>query len=329
MRIVFLIIFFWFSQTTFAAEKIIFAVDLIRHGDRSPIAELPKADYNWSNGLGKLTAEGQLQEFLLGKALRKHYITQAHFLPEKFDPNILTIYSTNIDRTINSANALFCGLYPLSTRDKQPLLIHVSGQTDHLLTVRSENNFYAQCQYSDYNAKAWQAKTKDLQVQLKHWSDASGVELNSFGRLIRLGDILYIRKIHHVPYPAGITEADANQIIALTEWGMANKFKQNSYTSPMGRELLTTLTSYFNNAIHNKTLLKYVLLSGHDSSIMAAMNTLQVPLTSIPHYASDLSFILYANADKYYVKVTLNNQPLIIPACAGNVCSLAQLNSLF
>jgi acid phosphatase len=42
-----------------AGEKWVFAIDIIRHGDRTPTAELPGDDPAiWREGLGKMTALG-------------------------------------------------------------------------------------------------------------------------------------------------------------------------------------------------------------------------------------------------------------------------------
>ncbi len=50
------------SGSVYAHDKLIFAVDIIRHGDRTPMIELPKDPYVWPEGLGHLTAKGRQQE---------------------------------------------------------------------------------------------------------------------------------------------------------------------------------------------------------------------------------------------------------------------------
>ncbi|RYW28888.1 histidine phosphatase family protein, partial [Legionella pneumophila] len=65
-----------------AEDKLIFAVDIIRHGDRTPIVALPTVNYQWQEGLGQLTAEGMQQEYKMGVAFRKKYIEESHLLPE-------------------------------------------------------------------------------------------------------------------------------------------------------------------------------------------------------------------------------------------------------
>ncbi len=58
----------------FAQETLVFSFDVIRHGDRTPLREIPKAPHVWLEGLGQLTAEGMQQEFQRGVEFRKKYV---------------------------------------------------------------------------------------------------------------------------------------------------------------------------------------------------------------------------------------------------------------
>ncbi len=43
---------------TYANDRLIFAVDIVRHGDRNPGAEIPNSPYKWNGDLGELTEAG-------------------------------------------------------------------------------------------------------------------------------------------------------------------------------------------------------------------------------------------------------------------------------
>ena len=60
-------VFFVLATTNaWSQDKLIFALDLIRHGDRTPIHAIPKSPpYHWL-GEGQLTSEGMRQEYQLG-----------------------------------------------------------------------------------------------------------------------------------------------------------------------------------------------------------------------------------------------------------------------
>ncbi len=45
----------------------VFSLDVIRHGDRTPLSTIPTAPYDWPEGMGQLTAKGMEQEYQLGR----------------------------------------------------------------------------------------------------------------------------------------------------------------------------------------------------------------------------------------------------------------------
>jgi hypothetical protein len=240
------------------------------------------------------------------------------------------VRSTDVNRTIQSANYFLLGLYPLTTRNSnQQIPIHiVPTNQDHLLVVKPKDNVFSLTKLYIKNRSLWIKKTISHQNKLQYWSNETGFSLTNFKNLGLLADNLYIRKLNHLPLPKGISDVDATQIISLGEFGMINRFKAKEFTEPMGQEFIKTILTNMKLAIEHKTSLKYILLSGHDSSIMAVMNTLQTPLEKIPHYASNLNFSLIKNNNQYYIKVNYNQKPVYIPACAGYVCTLTQLEKI-
>ena len=112
-------------------------------------------------------------------------------------------------------------------------------------------------------------KTINLQDKLKYWSKQTGLPLNNFQQLDPLADNLFIRKLKHVSLPKGINSNDADEIISLREFSTINNYKLKEFAYPMGRVFLKTVANYLDLVAQRKTSLKYVLLSGHDSSIMS------------------------------------------------------------
>lgn len=311
------------TSTCLAEEKLIFAIDLMRHGDRTPIIEIPKSPYKWNEGLGALTTVGMKQELQLGKKLRKKYIDQYNLLPKNYSSEIIYVRSTDKKRTIASARSLLSGLYPLQ---EQSISIQVVPQiVDDLLVPRPSKNIIA---VQVLERVMWQQKTINLQAKLRNWCKLTGLKLNDFEQLNLLADNLHIRQLHHVSLPKGISNNDANEIISLGRWATINNYKLPVVTNRMGTEFLKTTNNYLQKVVNQTTSLKYVLLSGHDSSIMSVMNTLGIPLDEVPKYASHLNFSLYENNKKYYVKVTYNDSLLTIPGCKQHSCDLSTFNTL-
>jgi len=328
----FIVIFSLFiSIPVLAEEKLVFVVDLIRHGDRTPLLSLPRSAFVWKEGLGELTAQGKDQEIKLGKALRKQYVYHDHLLPKLYQPSTVYVGSTPVRRTIMSADEFLIGLYPLNTRAKEdhPIPIHVfSNQEEKLLMAKPSKSLFSRVK--DYLAYkwAWKKESKRLHGKLALWREQTGLPLNNFKQLDLLADELYIRQLHHIPLPQGMSSQDAHEIMSLGESNIIRKFKSKEASYPMGQAFLNMINHYLTLAAEQKTTLKYVLLSGHDSSIMSVMTRLQSPLEHIPPYASHLNFSLFKNGSEYTVKVSYNSQPVTLPGCERYRCRLSQWNSV-
>jgi lysosomal acid phosphatase len=330
-----IILFFSLPVTSFAGEKLIFALDLIRHGDRTPVIAIPAANYEWQEGQGQLTAIGMRQEYLLGRTLRQRYVETEHLLPETYRAGTLYVRSTDYDRTLMSAQSLLMGLYPAGTSPHaegqglphaiQPIPVH-SAPVDqdkvilHHLTNEESDVLLKKYLYA---TPEWKQKEAALIPHYKRWSEATGVTIQSLEDVTYVGDALAIHCLHHLPMPAALTEEDINTIIETNEW----LFKIESHTIAIAaahsRQLMTNIANYLQRGTNTKAPLKFVLLSAHDSTIASVMSLMSVPPANTPPYASDLNFSLYESGSQHYVvKVTYNGTPVSIPACGGTVCPL-------
>ena len=95
-------------------NRLVFLYTHFRHGARAPMAinsnftDLVKE--KWSNP-GELTGIGQRMHYLLGLRNRIKYIKNETFLSEKFDPHEITIFSSNLNRTMVSASSHLQGFF--------------------------------------------------------------------------------------------------------------------------------------------------------------------------------------------------------------------------
>ncbi len=325
-----LIIILFATTPAFATEKLIFSLDLIRHGDRTPIESIPNSPIQFKEGLGQLTQKGVHQEIALGKNMRQQYVYRYHLLPEKYNPDTMYVRSTDMSRTILSADAFLMGLYPPAKRSPydRPIPIHVVAlDRDKLLVSKPKKNIFSLVYLYYLYQKNWHEMSPP-ESKLDYWSKQTGIPITNFKKLGQLADNLYIRELNHIPLPNGISNEDANEIISLDERVMLKAFEVKQITDPMGEEFLKTVKNYFDEAVHHSSSLKYVLLSGHDSSIMSVMNTLDSPLDKAPPYASRVNFSLFEENNQYYVKITYNNKPIYIRKCGSERCSLLQFEKL-
>lgn len=105
-----------------ASTKILFVNEVCRHGARAP--DLEGFDYSgFPNGEGMLTSSGIRQHYLLGLQLNQRYVKKSDrdsskLLSHQYDVDEIYIRSTQVLRTIQSAETQMLGLYGLGTANK-------------------------------------------------------------------------------------------------------------------------------------------------------------------------------------------------------------------
>ncbi len=323
----------FYSFVSYAQEKCVFAMDLIRHGDRTPLKTLPADSHQWQEGLGQLTAKGMQQEYELGIKFRKKYIDDLHLLPDVYQNDTIYVRSTDLDRTLMSAQSLLLGLYPKGTGPNgfQPIPIHTVEATDQdVVLVDTHGSLFQSLLHKHIQTDAkWKAKHNALKNKFQHWSKASGIEITDLHHVQSLANVLHIYQMNQIPYPAGLSTEDVDQIIDAGHWVFTFTFKPKEIGRGIGNPLLQTMLDYVHRASSNESSLKYVLLSGHDSSILALMSALEVPLDVPPPYASQVNITLYETSpSEHKVVISYNDKPVHIPACNGTACTIGQLKSL-
>lgn len=335
-----------FSQASlvFASDTLIFAVDIIRHGDRTPIALIPTINYQWKAGLGQLTAEGMQQEYKLGMKFRTKYTEQSHLLPEHYEPGTMYVRSTDYDRTLMSAQSLLMGLYPPGTgpktsEDSLPALPHAlqpipvfsapSKYDEVILQRLSYEERIELFQRYVYSTKEWQQKNDELKVNYPRWSRMTGVEIKGLEDLELLGDTLFVHQVHHAPMPEGLSAADIETIIDAGDWVLMARERPKQIAKAYSSKMMKNIANFLHQGSQPNSKLKYVLLSAHDTTVAGALSFLGAPLDVPPPYAANLNFSLYESGTNYYtVKLTYNDSPVSIPACGGTVCELQQFIQL-
>lgn len=323
---------------------LIFAVDIIRHGDRTPGIDIPSSPYPWKEGLGQLTPVGMRQEYNLGKKFRARYVNNYHLLSENYTTGTIYVRSSDFDRTLMSAESLLLGFYPSNSEGPllsinnpalpncfQPIPIHTVPQSEEKLLI-PDNPIY---HFNDLLANhclqttAWKKKEAEVEPYLPAWSSALGTNITNFYQLRPLADVLRIRKLYNIPEPEGLSEEDVQKIMQVSDWGLVNALKNKAIATQAGTSFLQDIAAHLYQASTGTSPLKYVLYSGHDSSIMIAASALGAPLDDIPHYASDLNIALFDQGNKNYrVVLTYNDHPLILSSTGTSSCTLEQFFQL-
>jgi len=321
------LIFLLVSPLIYAEEKIIFAVTLIRHGDRTPSSEIKnsKFTYQFPEGIGGLTSLGMHQEYLLGKRMRKRYVDQLHLLPPNYQVGSMYVLSSPLDRTLMSAQSFLFGFYPPGTGPKlnnnisalpyvvQPIPIYIADadQADLLRPEHVNAKRYHQIldQYF-YTSRAWKDENAKLAQDFQRWSKIFGVEIKNLNDIVDFGEYLSWMQVHGIPLPPGITKEDQNKIVKEVLRVYALRFTPKEMVAFTATPFFTKLNTDLRLAAIGKQPYKYILYSGHDYSILGAMGALGSPLAGTPPYAAHLNFELYQDGKNFQVKVWYNDKPV-------------------
>lgn len=311
-------------------SQLVFSLDLIRHGDRTPFKKIPNISYEWKQGLGQLTSKGMRQEYELGVKLRKKYVERYQLLPKGYQSEALYVRSTDFDRTLMSAQSLLLGLYPLGTGSTtlpqryQPIPIHTVSHDHDPLLIKFNTQKAQELASAFHESAEWKAKEAVLKKHFAHWSYVTGMKISSLNDVVSLADALYIYQLNNVSIPI-LSQNEIKQIIESGYEALIMPYKKREIGKEVAAPLLKVIYHYLNNATQNSTL-KYVLLSAHDSTILAIMSAMGSPLNEIPPYASIINFSLFKKGeDNYILEITYNNKAILIPGCVRNRCSLAEI----
>ncbi|VBB34372.1 unnamed protein product [Acanthocheilonema viteae] len=318
-----------------------------RHGDRTPIILLPNDAANdeesWEIGLGELTVDGIWQAYHLGKFLRQRY---DGFLNETFKTSEIYVRSTDINRTLMTANAVLQGLYPqtyhndkLSSSVWHPIPVH---------TVRAEDDKQLLQQDCPRVKEELQQvlKTEAIQDMLKlnekflryigkHMNVKSGYfNLENIWLVYDSLKVITYHKDKH-QFPNWVNETVWNKISEMYNlWGQY-QYNTDLLKRLQGGELWKEIFARLNDLMteHSVWKQKMYAYSAHDDTLAVLLNMFGIELTTYPPYTAlillethwiDNQFILQL----YYKNVTDSNQIYRFQiAYCDDICTVEKLET--
>ncbi|CAN8071248.1 unnamed protein product [Agarophyton chilense] len=341
-------------------HKLLFVLELCRHGDRAPLNEFPSDALpasQWPEGVGELTSVGQRAHFDLGQRLRQRYVDSG-FLPQSFSPKLVYVRSTDIDRTLVSATAQMAGLYPpgtasnqdvglrfgaqpLTDRDGglphlfQPVPIHTESKQNEILLLPDRN-----CPRLDHLLKhrfrlpPFVEKLKQESAFLRAAALVAKRDPETFTiwDLEKLSDTWTCFQHHSVPLPHDATPEIVLRARNLSYWlldyvnqGVELNRLRAGLILYNARQLMTVaaLKSLNKLPLENEPdYKKFVLYSAHDTTVAATLAALRAFDGRNPPYNSTLIWELYAaeGSSKFFVKLEYNGTPLLLPGCSDTLC---------
>ncbi|HBM15706.1 MAG TPA: acid phosphatase [Lentisphaeria bacterium] len=311
------------------SKKLVTASVIFRHGDRTPTKPININSYDWGLGLGELTPLGMKQEYELGTFFRKRYIEELKLITKNYDVNSLYVRTSNINRTLMSAESVLYGLYPAGTGPVlkngeealpyryQPVPVNSAELSSDILL--HSDHIYEKLlkkiitKYV-FGSKTWLDKQKEVEKYFPLWSRISGLRIKELDDAESFSAYMYICSLKGVILPKEIDTPEQKAIILpLAAWISAQKYEPQITGYIVANKLIERIIETSNESLEGYSKYKLFLYSAHDTNILAVMSALKVPLNENPHYSSFLAFEIYQDEAKYYLKVVYNNDDVNLP----------------
>ncbi|XP_060694663.1 lysosomal acid phosphatase-like [Hemiscyllium ocellatum] len=322
-----------------AAGRRLHFVNLVyRHGDRSPIQTFktdPHKPEDWPQGFGQLTQVGMRQQYELGQFLRKRY---EDFLNSSYDRQEIYVRSTDIDRTLMSAEADLAGFYPPHGQQVfrtnltwQPIPVHTVPTMDDWLLLYPLRNCprFEQLQNETKNCWEYKKTMQDNREFLKALAKNTGTPLANLTlfNLWMIYDALFCEQVHNFTLPSWATPEQMEHLRQLKEFGIRSEFglyqtkeKSRLQGGVLLKQILENITRSINET-NSTPRLKMIMYSAHDTTIIALQMALGV-YSLAPTYAACHIFELYKETNgsytlEMYYRNESNSKPYLVtlPSC--------------
>lgn len=317
------------------AEKLVFATEIIRHGERTPHIDLPHMPNDWEQGVGQLTDRGIEQQRELGYNARKIYINQYKLLDKRCNTNQVYVRSSGYDRTKMSAEAYISGMFA-SCSNVKSLTIDSQAIADDNLLIGYDIHKQHILEHAKQNPKL-QEYHRLLTQKYENIIKRTNIPVKSLYDLAHIGDALFIRKQMQKTLPDGITHREIDDLYHELRYVIAATIEQRELGAIAAYELVTDIYQKMTLvSTKDSKAKKFVLYSGHDVTLLALLSALGAPLKKNPPYASKLSILLFEQDDdnkssnyNYHIKLAFNNQPISLSSCKQKFsCSLTEFEHI-
>ena len=324
-------------------NELIFVYEHFRHGARSPIKGLDENfidifGQQW-NGTGELTLQGINDHYQKGLRNKNKY---SNFIStNKYNSHEILVYSTNVNRTIMSAQARLNGLFSLNNKNSSYPLSFIPIPL-HLFEYENEGTpiFNRELLKDCYSIQSLKENNKKSTKINKFVSNFT----KTFGKKFIL-EVLSSRQINRIDYESinlicGTfisNYVQRNELQILPQYNIDKEtlykycsdfshlkhfyVEKGGLISKIGIALISSymkgIVSYMDSAIHNpSSKLKYIMYSGHDTSVSSMQifiqNAFGINIKEIP-FSSEIVFHLTQNlySKKYYVIYYYNEEMLL------------------
>eukprot|EP01097_Dermamoeba_algensis_P012101 TRINITY_DN976_c0_g1_i2.p1 TRINITY_DN976_c0_g1~~TRINITY_DN976_c0_g1_i2.p1 ORF type:complete len:224 (+),score=46.55 TRINITY_DN976_c0_g1_i2:566-1237(+) len=196
----------------------------------------------------------------MGQTLREIYVGKFGFLDQSFDPKALFIRSTDVWRTIQSAEANLLGLYPPDSRPPGTIIdinVDPASVTDGYPNTDPCPRL-AQLQKKIQTSAAWvqrEAALSNVIKKIRYATRTTGVSY--FDQVDRLADNLHCRVCTKLSLPCQadvcVSQDDTTQLFKLTDWQSFAITNGTEVSKLNAGLLIQDAITLFQNVIDNKS----------------------------------------------------------------------------
>lgn len=277
----------------------------------------------------------------MGKWLRQRYNS---LVSEKYSNTEMYVRSTDVDRTLMSAESNLAGFYPPHGQDIwnenipwQAIPVHTMPEKqDVVLAAKKSCPVYDYELKKLYKSQEFKAFDKTYMPIYKYLTMYSGKTVNSLQSVQNIYSCLHIEELYNYTLPEWTMEVYPDKLFPISGLSFAVK----TYTPLLARlktgPLLKEILTHFKNKTLKKIDQSYWVYSAHDTTVANMLNTLGVFKTMgyhNPPYRSAVMFELRQFKDDYRVQVFYKNttdepEPIDLPGC-GTSCSLDKMFEIY
>ncbi|XP_044275099.1 prostatic acid phosphatase-like [Varanus komodoensis] len=344
-------LFFFLLLQSASGRELKFVLALYRHGDRSPVENYPTSlhrESEWPQGFGQLTKIGIQQQYELGQYIKKRY---SNFLCPAYRREEILVQSSEIDRTIMSAQANLAGLFP-PTGDQvwnpkllwQPIPVHVVPRTYNpkLRFPYFDCPRYKELLEETMSSREYQAKIESYKEFIETIASYSGYDASSLRKtdnfkIWHVQDTLLCESIHNYSLPEWATEEVMGKLNELTVLSLSSLFgiyKREEKARLQGGLLLKTILENMSKAATLQEKRKMLIYSAHDTTLGALQMALNVYNERLFPYAACQFFELYQEKNgEHTIEMHFRNDTmrdpflLTLPGCSS-ACPLSTFEKL-
>lgn len=292
---------------------------------------------------GQLTKYGYDQHLINGAYLKQQY---SGLLPSNLVRSSLNLRSTDVPRTLQSAQALLRGMYPWTNQANPSAtnfvdMYTVDAAREWLYPNPGNCPLLAKFEAEGKQSSAYTGYiSSTLTPLMAQLSKYYGVAAAGMTSPIATFDCLSAHKCHKFPVPGDLPDDLYNQIVAAMEFEYKYTYNYPDRTTygalAMGRAHYDVLR-HFRDMAFNSTARStepvFRLLSAHDTSVMPFLNAIGAWDGIWAPYASLVQMELWtptqsSHSQSPLIRYIYNRKELTLPGCQGVFCPLEQYGEL-